>query len=118
MAFSRVDDLDLNDTIFTHGERLYLLSSLFAAEPRCATLPPHGLTDLQWPDFGLRKISKQFRQLIGRSSQRRKRTEVHGNHSWRSEQAARQCGLARAHGEKVADRQEPELGMIQLLDEL
>src|SRR5260370_9495050 len=22
MAFSRVDDLDLNDTIFTHGERL------------------------------------------------------------------------------------------------
>src|SRR5216684_3825761 len=35
--FSRVDELELNDTIFTHGERLYLPHHQFAAKPRCGT---------------------------------------------------------------------------------
>src|SRR4051812_47486873 len=60
----------------------------------------------------------QLLQLRGFSLQRRERTEVHGDDRLRTEQLAGVRRFFRGHGELVADRQQHDLGMVKVVDDL
>jgi dienelactone hydrolase len=84
---------------------------------RANRLPLHRLPRLQRPNLRL-QVRHQLAQLLRPPGERRERAEVHRDHLARAKQFARQRGLARAHGEQVADRQNRQLRMVELFDQV
>src|ERR1022692_886193 len=79
-------------------------------------LPLHGLAGLKRPHRCVQALDA-LAEVVGASGQRRKGAEVHGNYFLRAQQSAGEGGLARAHGEEVADGQERQFRVVKLFDQ-
>src|ERR1017187_8936843 len=79
-------------------------------------LPLHRLAGFERPDCGL-QAEDALAEVVGPAGERRKRAEVHRDHFVRAQQAAGEGSLARAHGEEVADGQEGQFRVVELLDQ-
>src|ERR1035441_3257353 len=83
---------------------------------RLPALPLHRLAGFERPDVGF-QAEDALAEVVGPAGEWWKRAEVHGDYLLRSQQAAGQSRLARAHGEEVADGQEGQFRVVELLDQ-